>query len=266
METTSYKPIALAAAAHPDDIEFMMAGTLLLLKEAGADIHMWNLASGHCGSTRQNREEIVRVRWQEAQESARIAEATLHPPLFDDFAIFYDAQSLARVAAVIREIKPSIILTQSPQDYMEDHQNACRLIVTAAFCRGMPNFATQPTRSTYETPVALYHALPHGLCDGLRNRIVPDSYVNIESVLKTKREMLASHQSQKEWLEVSQAMNAYVTQMENMSREVGFMSGCFQYAEGWRQHRHLGFGPEQFNPLRVVLAERYTEADQRPIP
>ena len=29
------KPVVLAAVAHPDDIEFMMAGTLLLLKRAG---------------------------------------------------------------------------------------------------------------------------------------------------------------------------------------------------------------------------------------
>ena len=29
------KPTAIAIAAHPDDIEFVMAGTLLLLKERG---------------------------------------------------------------------------------------------------------------------------------------------------------------------------------------------------------------------------------------
>jgi LmbE family N-acetylglucosaminyl deacetylase len=40
----------LAAAAHPDDIEFMMAGTLLRLKDAGCEIHLWNLANGCCGS------------------------------------------------------------------------------------------------------------------------------------------------------------------------------------------------------------------------
>jgi LmbE family N-acetylglucosaminyl deacetylase len=40
----------LAAAAHPDDIEFMMAGTLLRLKDAGCEIHLWNLANGCYGS------------------------------------------------------------------------------------------------------------------------------------------------------------------------------------------------------------------------
>ena len=45
------KPLrALAIAAHPDDIEFYMAGTLLLLKGAGWEIHYLNLSSGNCGS------------------------------------------------------------------------------------------------------------------------------------------------------------------------------------------------------------------------
>ena len=124
--------VVLAAAAHPDDIEFMMAGTLLLLKDAGAEIHMWNLANGHCGTARDAREEIIRRRAGEAEASARLAGAVSHPPLFDDLGIFYDRPSLARVSAVVREIRPTIVLTQSPQDYMEDHQNTCRLLVTAA--------------------------------------------------------------------------------------------------------------------------------------
>ena len=47
-------PSALAIAAHPDDIEFVMAGTLLLLKEAGWQIHYLNLTDGDMGSTVMN--------------------------------------------------------------------------------------------------------------------------------------------------------------------------------------------------------------------
>ena len=42
--------VAIAIAAHPDDIEFMMAGTLLLLQNAGWVIHYLNVSSGNCGS------------------------------------------------------------------------------------------------------------------------------------------------------------------------------------------------------------------------
>jgi LmbE family N-acetylglucosaminyl deacetylase len=256
-ESTS-DPVVLAAVAHPDDIEFMMAGTLLLLKAAGAQIHMWNLANGSCGTVRHDKDEIVRLRAQEAQDAARVAGATAHDPFFDDIAIFYDEASLARVAAVVRDIQPTIVLTHSPQDYMEDHQNTCRLIVTSAFCRGMTNFPTDPERPSYDAPVAVYHALPHGLQDGLRRTVAPDCFIDISTVLTTKREMLEQHRSQKEWLDASQGMDAYIHEMESMSREVGRMSGRFEYAEGWWRHSHLGFGPEDYDPVQELLSDYWT--------
>lgn len=246
--------IALAAAAHPDDIEFMMAGTLLRLKQAGAEIHMWNLANGSCGTVQHSREEIIRQRTQEAQDSARIAGATMHPPLFDDLQILYTADALAQVAAVVREIRPNIMLIPSPQDYMEDHQNAGRLLVTAVFVRGMRNFSPSPPRPPWDGPVALYHAQPYGLRDGLRRLVRPGYYVDIGPVFATKRDMLAQHRSQKEWLDVSQGLDAYLTEMETMTRQVGRMSRRFEYAEGWRRHAHLGFGPADYDPLAARLS------------
>ena len=41
---------ALAIAAHPDDIEFWMAGTLLQLRDAGWEIHVLNVSTGSLGS------------------------------------------------------------------------------------------------------------------------------------------------------------------------------------------------------------------------
>ncbi len=246
-------PIVLAAVAHPDDIEFMMAGTLLRLKQAGAEIHMWNLANGCCGTATHGRDEIVRLRRAEAQAAADVIGATLHPPLADDIAIFYEPGILARAAAIVRRINPGIVLTHSPQDYMEDHQNVCRLLVTGTFTRGMRNFTTSPEAPPVSGPAAVYHALPHGLRDGLRRLVRPGQYVNITPVLAQKSEMLARHKSQKEWLDVSQGMDAYLKEMEAMSAQVGKMSKRFEYAEGWRRHSHLGFGPANFDPLGEIL-------------
>jgi N-acetylglucosamine malate deacetylase 1 len=248
----------LAAAAHPDDIEFMMSGTLLRLKDAGCEIHLWNLANGCCGSSTLSAEQAASVRWEEAQRSAHLAGGSIHPPLFNDLEIFYDAASIARVAGVVREIQPEIILTQSPQDYMEDHQNTVRLVVTAAFSRGMKNFRTDPAREPYDRPVAVYHALPHGLRDSLRQFIEPHFYIDITSVLARKRALLACHASQKEWLDVSQGMDAYLVEMEAMARQVGRESGRYEFAEGWRRHSHLGFAEEDFDPLNAILAAKQT--------
>jgi LmbE family N-acetylglucosaminyl deacetylase len=245
--------IALAAAAHPDDIEFMMAGTMLRLKDAGCEIHFWNLANGCCGSAKLSRGETAAVRWKEAQASASAAGGIAHPPLFNDLAVFYDETSLARVGAVIRRIKPDIILTHAPHDYMEDHQNTARLVVTGAFMRGMKNAETVPPEAPYDKCVAVYHALPHGLCDALRQQVDPDFFIDIGPVLARKRAMLACHASQKEWLDVTQGMDAYLDEMERMSAEVGRMSGTYEFAEGWRRHSHLGFAAEDFDPLGKLL-------------
>ncbi len=244
---------AMAIGAHPDDIEFVMAGTLLRLKDAGAAIHMWNLANGSCGTAVHSKDEIVRLRAAEARASAEAAGAVVHPALADDLAIFYEPGLLARVAAVLREVKPDILLVPSPQDYMEDHMNTCRLAVSAAFAHGMVNFPTDPPRPAWQEPLALYHALPHGLCDALGHQIRPERYVDTGPVLARKRTMLTKHDTQKSWLDVSQGMDSYLLEMEAMSRQVGQMSGRFEHAEGWRRHSHLGFGPPDFDPLQDAL-------------
>ena len=245
--------IVLAAVAHPDDIEFMMAGTLLRLKDAGCEIHLWTLADGSCGSNTLSREETAALRWKEAQASARLAGGQAHPPLFPDLEVFYNAASLAKVASVVRRIRPDIVLTHPFQDYMEDHQNVARLIVTATFMRGMKNGRVDPVVKPYEKPVALYHALPHGLQDGLRQKVVPDLYVDISDVLFRKRSMLSCHVSQKQWLDQTQGMDAYLDELEKFSAEVGKKSGQYPYAEGWLRHSHLGMGPENLNPLKELL-------------
>ena len=248
---------AIAVAAHPDDIEFYMAGTLLLLKAAGWETHYLNLSSGNCGSVEHNAAAIRAIRRREAQRAARILGARHHPSLADDLEIFYEIKALRRLAAIFRDVQPSIVLTHSPQDYMEDHTNACRLTVTAAFSRGMANFQTIPPRPAIAGDLAVYHAMPHGLCDGLRRRLIPGAFVNTTSVQARKREALAAHASQKAWLDASQGMDSYLRAMDQMSLAVGKMSRHCKHAEGWRRHLHLGFSAAESDPLRDALRGNY---------
>ena len=248
---------AIAIAAHPDDIEFCMAGALLLLKTAGWEIHYLNLSTGNCGSTAMNAAKTRATRRAEAKRAARILGAHWHPPMCDDLEILYELKTLRRLAAIIRDVKPSLVLTHSPQDYMEDHMNTCRLAVTAAFSRGMPNIKTTPPRRAVEGDVTVYHAMPHGLCDSLRRRVIPGAFVNTTSVHATKREALAAHASQKAWLDASQGMDSYLLAMAEMSMAVGKMSRRFKHAEGWRRHLHLGFSSGAIDPLAESLGMKY---------
>jgi len=249
------RPTALAIVAHPDDIEFYAAGTLLLLRDAGWAIHYLNVADGDCGSMTMSREETSRTRALEARAAAGILGAEFHESLATDLLIFYEERLLRRVAAVVRRARPRIVLTHSPEDYMEDHMNTARLAVTATFARGAPNFVSDPPVVPYADDVTVYHAMPHGLCDGLRRPVAPDLFIDTTSVHATKRRALAAHASQKDWLDASQGMDSYLDSGDEMSRRVGRLSGRFEHAEGWRRHLHLGFSGREQDPLADVLGE-----------
>ncbi len=246
---------AMAISAHPDDIEFMMAGTLLLLRDAGYEIHYMTVANGSCGTLEHGVEEIMELRERESRNAANFAGAIYHEPLCNDIEIFYEEGLLRRLASVVRDVDPHILLTHSPNEYMEDHSNTCRLALTAAFTRGMPNFRTDPPHEPVEGQVTVYHAMPYGLRDPLRRKMNAGIFVDVSSVMQTKCEMLALHASQKEWLDRSQGLDSYLITMEGMSRDAGAMSGRYEFAEGWIRHLHLGFCDEDANPLVAALPE-----------
>lgn len=245
----------LAIVAHPDDIEFGMSGTLMLLAKAGCEIHYMNIADGSCGTAEYDIKTIKAIRLQEAKNAARSIGAKFYPPIAPDLGIFYNKELLSKLSAVIREIAPNILLIPSPQDYMEDHVNTCRLAITASFTRGMPNFKVDPPREIIDNEIAVYHAQPHGNRDGMNQLVSPDIFVNISEVMEEKRKLLAEHKSQKEWLDRSQGFNAYLDIMMEHGREVGKMSKQWKYAEGWRKHNPLGLCAADYNPLVDLLPE-----------
>jgi LmbE family N-acetylglucosaminyl deacetylase len=246
-------PTALAIGAHPDDIEFLMSGTLLHLVAAGVEVHYFNLADGCCGSTVHDAVTTAAIRLEEARAAAAALGAKFHPPICRDLEVFYDRENIARVASVVRQAAPEILLTHSPIDYMEDHTNACRLAVSAAFARGMPNFAVDPPAPSTLKPIAVYHAQPYSHHDPFGQTIRPELFVDVTAQIARKIELLGLHASQKGWLDQSQGLNSYLDTLRRLDGECGAMSREFKYAEGWRRHWHLGFGPPNYDPLRDLL-------------
>ncbi|MCX6859090.1 MAG: PIG-L family deacetylase [Verrucomicrobia bacterium] len=246
-------PAVLAVFAHPDDIEFRAAGTLLLLRDRGWDVHYCNLSNGDLGSSTLSRKTTAETRAREAQASCQSMGFHWHPPIASDLCIFYTDALIRRVAALVRSVQPSIVLTHPPMDYMEDHTETCRIAVTAAFSRGMPNYRTIPARKPTLQPLTLYHSLPHGLQGPLRQPVRPEFFVDTTSVHARKRAGLAAHASQKEWLDVSQGMESYLISLDQGDAQVGLWSGRFAKAEGWTRHLHLGFGAEADDPLQEAI-------------
>ncbi len=253
-KTTREKRV-LAIAAHPDDIEFMMAGTLLALRARGWEVHYFNVSDGCAGSTVLTRAATAKTRLGEARDSCKKGGFTHHPPIANDLGVLYEEELIAKTISVVRQVEPTIILTQSPQDYMEDHQNATRLAVTAGFCRGMKNALCFPKRPPYFDDVAVYHAMPYGLRDGMGKLLHSGLWVDVSKQIEQKRALLACHTSQKQWLDATQGMDSYLQTMVDLCSAMGKMSKKYALAEGWRKHNALGFASDPaFDPLRTALS------------
>ncbi len=250
----------LAIGCHPDDIEFMMAGSLFLLKGIGLDLHYMNLANGNCGTLEYSRAEIEIIRRKEAQNAAAFLGATWHHDIANDIEVLYNLDLVRKTTAVVRQVAPDIVLIPALRDYMEDHMNTARIAVTATFARGMPNFYTIPQVDPVMKEMAVYHALPYGLHDGLSQKVEAHLFVDITTVIDKKATMLGMHVSQRNWLDDSQKLDSYIQTMYDMSEQVGKDSLRFKYAEGWLRHNPLGYSAPDFKPLEEVLGDYVIKA------
>lgn len=242
----------LALFAHPDDAEFLCAGTLALLAARGDRIHMATLTAGDCGSTTLPAAKISMVRQKEAARSAALIDARYYCLKSKDLLVFYDRPHLNKVMELIRQTKPALVLTHSPVDYMIDHEMVSHLSQSACFGAMAPNFNTGARRPAEPLKAVphLYYADAFGRRDILGHKIEPAISVDITTTLKRKEEMLASHESQQVWLKSQQGIPETVATMRKMAQEAGKRAG-FHWAEGFRQH--LGQGFPASNLLKELL-------------
>jgi LmbE family N-acetylglucosaminyl deacetylase len=132
----------LSLGAHPDDAEFFCAGTLALLHQKGWEIHIATMTPGDCGTVQYSREEISRIRRAEATRASSILDGTYHCLECGDIFILYDRPSLLKAIELMRKVKPAIVFTTSPSDYMVDHEMASKIAQTACFACGVVNVET----------------------------------------------------------------------------------------------------------------------------
>ena len=173
----------LAVGAHPDDVEFGMAGTLILLRDAGFEPHIMTICQGDCGTAEMDAETAIRVRREESTKAAELIGATYHPGLVHDLDVHYHNSLTRLVCGRIRQINPYIMLIPSYNDYMEDHSESARVLVMAAFCKCMRNYPCLPPMDPVFGDTYIYHAQPHGLRDAMNRYHPPELFVRIDSVV-----------------------------------------------------------------------------------
>ena len=132
----------LAIHAHPDDVEFLAAGTLARLADGGHEITVVTFTPGDCGSHELGPEEIAAVRRQEATRAAARIGAKYVCLEMRDLAIFNDDGSRRLVTDALRQARAQIVLAPAPVDYLCDHEIASALVRDACFGAPMPNYRT----------------------------------------------------------------------------------------------------------------------------
>ncbi len=243
--------VVLSVLAHPDDAEFLCAGTLIRLRECGWEVHIASMTPGDCGSTELLPDEIARVRRAEGASAAALIGATYHCVEERDLLIFYAERPLERVVRLLRQVRPRIVLTHSPADYMLDHEVTSTLVRAAAFGAPAPNVFLGRDHAP-----ALTH-IPHlYYCDAIEGKdllgraVEPGFRIDVSAVIARKEAMLAAHASQRDWLLKHHGMDHYVQSMRDWGAHQGRTAGV-AFAEGFRQH--LGHSYPQDNLLGAIL-------------
>lgn len=244
----------LSIHAHPDDAEILAGGTLNLLAARGHPITIVTMTPGDCGSNELPPDEIAAVRRKEAQNAAASIGARYLCAEFRDLAVFCDDSSRRRVVEILRNVRPDLILTAAPIDYMTDHESTSALVRDACFGAPVRNYLTGAAEAA-----APLHAIPHlyfmdpvGGTTPDGSVVSPDFVVNVESVFEEKKMMLARHKSQRDWLLKHHGIDDYLDTMERWTRECGRRAGI-EFGEGFR--RYKGHPYPQTPLLEELLGE-----------
>lgn len=129
--------VALVVAAHPDDEVLGCGATVATLAFSGWEVHHLILTNGADGRYAPELVETLRDCANRAAKVLGVRSVT-----FEDFKNQgLENESLSKIAAsieaVIGEIKPSVVFTQSRADLNLDHQIVAEATVTAT--RPLPN-------------------------------------------------------------------------------------------------------------------------------
>lgn len=212
----------LAFGAHPDDVELGAGGTCALHAKDGVTI--CDLTAAEMSS---NGDPLTRFR--EARAAARelgaVARVWLQLP---DRGLRVDPTTVALVTAVIRSVRPRIVLAPHPVDRHPDHGACARLVTEAVFTAGL-------LRHVDGRPPHRVEALYHYLINGSEETTVA---VDVSTVYDRKRAALRAYGSQflqGEGIQTPLTQDSFLPAIEGRDRLFGQRVGC-SFAEGfWRQ-------------------------------
>lgn len=223
----------LALGAHPDDVEFLCAGTLLKYKDQGHKIFIALTTSGNTGSNAiATKEELAATREKEQLEAAKAYDAEVRFLRFDDEGLQDTPETRRAVLTAIRWANPDVILTNPPWDPSTDHGMTGKLVTEVLLSVG-GNLHPADFPPIDKAPSVFFWDIPAGM------GFEPGAYVDISDYIDRKMEALKKHECQFAWMNTFM-VDDFTDYCKVLARFRGIQYGC-KYAEGFIAHKILGF-------------------------
>jgi LmbE family N-acetylglucosaminyl deacetylase len=238
-----FNKVVLSINAHPDDAEAWNAGALKLLKDKGYKIIIATMTGGDLGGCKMNMEETARVRYEEAKKAAAVLDAEYYTLGGVDGFLYDTKEMRLKVISLIRQVKAGVIFTHLSNDYHSDHRTTANIVEVAAMVSSLDTVPV--SEKPVEITPLLYHSSPLTLSDPLGSQIVPPHfYVDVTSVIETKKKMLGYHISQIDLMKHMHKMDDFFGFVLEGNRNYGKLVGV-EYAEVYWQHLGGGFQKEK---------------------
>ena len=183
----------LAVGCHPDDLEIACAGTLRKYVKRGDEVYMCHVANGNLGHKIIMPDELAALRHEESERAAKIvgAKKVFDLDVGDLHVKYHDIEVMKKMIAVVKEVKPDVVITHSPNDYMADHRAVSDLVFDATFGASVDHIDGVPAVEI----APLYYM------DNLAGvGFMPEDYVDISDEIEDKLEALKCHESQIKWM------------------------------------------------------------------
>lgn len=251
-----FNKVALSINAHPDDAEAWNAGALKLLKDKGYKIVIATMTSGDMGGCNMTMEETAKMRVEEAKKAAAVLDAEYYMLGGTDGFLFDTREIRLKTISLMRKVRAGVVFTHLATDYHSDHRTTANIVEAAAMIASLDTVPV-PEKPLEITPL-LYHSSPLTLSDPLGSQIVPPHfYVNVTSVIATKKKMLEYHISQIELMKHMHKIDDFFGYVLEGNRNYGKMAGV-EYAEVYWQHLGGGFQkePQVQNDLSEFLINK----------
>jgi N-acetylglucosamine malate deacetylase 1 len=179
----------LIFSAHPDD-NLLTAGTAMFLKTKGFRIVETVFTGGEksINLSRTKNIPLTRIREQELTKTSKImGTKKLYKLKQPDSNVVRTPELLDRVINIIRIEKPSIVISENPNDYHFDHQNVGKIVTEAVERAGWG--ISPKLGEKHKTPMGLYMG---SLIENERSDIL----VDITPYWDKKMQMMQAYGSQ----------------------------------------------------------------------